>query len=1430
LDLDGDGEQDVSETGLEGVAVTLFDEDGNIVATTTTDATGFYEFTDLTPDTYSVEVSFTGPNGEEATTPVSLTTTLVSGDYDDAMDFGYTTEPILGTIGDFAWLDENANGIQDVGETGIAGVTVALYEVGSTSAYEVVTTGINGEYLFTDLPAGDYFIEFGDVEGLTLTSSDSGTNDNIDSDIDSSNGQSPILSLSAGEVNLSVDGGYYATSGLGDYVWLDLDGDGEQDVSETGLEGVAVTLFDEDGNIVATTTTDATGFYEFTDLTPDTYSVEVSFTGPNGEEATTPVSLTTTLVSGDYDDAMDFGYYFPTSSGTIGDFVWQDLNADGIQDAGETGISGVTVTLYDADTNEMLEETVTTSLGEYLFIDLPQGNYYLVFDTPNDYDVSPSQAGNNEATNSDINPTSGQTNVITLGEDETNLNIDAGFYQTTTINTTVWFDEDGDGIQDADETPLSGVTVTLLDENGDIVAEIVTGEDGEINFENLTPGTYTISVPSEDNGLVTTTNAANIITLTSGEQATPTFGYTPIAPELGSIGDLVWNDDNGNGIQDADETGLSGVSVTLFDANTDLPIQTISTGTAGGYLFANLEAGEYYVVFDAPETYMASPNAAGTNPDLDSDANPISGQTPNIVVGEGQNITDIDAGFYATSNVGGTTWADLNGDGIQDENEIGLPNVEISLFDEDGNLIATTITDENGEYEFPMLPSGTYTISTTTEGPNGEPITTDNSVEIEVVGGQDMDDVGFGFLPEESDITGSLWIDTNLDGELSAGEDGLSGILVILYDESGLPIDSTTTDTNGQYNFEDITTGIYTIGVPPFGPNGETIANIPQQTIEVGSGESISDINFGYLEEGGTIIGTAWSDNNTNGTLDGDDTLLGGVVISLFDENGELVTTTLTDANGNYTFNNIPEGNYTVQIPSNLDNPDLILSSENDIALNITVGDIESGVDFVYVESAVLSDVVFLDLNGNGEMEPNEEGVQGIVIILFGADGFPMDTITTDENGFFEFTDLPEGTYTIEIDVESLPDGFEFTTPSSITYDLETGEVISEEDFGIIPTDDNCQTQPIFVGCIEPVTPTIICPDFCIGDGFEIVDVNTMFSCTIDILDDCVQYTALPLFEGADTLEIIACNGAVCDTAYAYVQVSENCLPNNAPQANNDNISVTENQPTIVDVLGNDIDLDGDDMTIMSFTNPLNGTVELVNGVFQYTPDAGFTGTDEFMYQICDENGDCDMASVSIEVVGDCEEITFICAEPISPVIICPEFCELSGDLDVEITEANTTYNCSIKVLENGCVQYTALPLFVGEESITITGCNSLGMCQTIVVEVNVTDDCDAEGANEAGNGEGKIETTETGEIAYNMNIMPSMATSTTTVSFNTDATTAEMMVYDINGRTMFAETLNTNDNDTHNEVLNIGAYPAGIYNVTIRINDNIITEKFVKY
>ena len=143
----------------------LLDEDGNVIDSTITDDTGFYEFVDLVPGTYTVEVPSVGPDGQEPSTPISLSTTLESGDYDPTLDFGYT--PLLSSLGDYVWEDLNADGIQDAGEPGIQGVTVTLYS-SDGEVLGTTVTGPTGEYVFTDLPAGSYYVHFGEVEELSL--------------------------------------------------------------------------------------------------------------------------------------------------------------------------------------------------------------------------------------------------------------------------------------------------------------------------------------------------------------------------------------------------------------------------------------------------------------------------------------------------------------------------------------------------------------------------------------------------------------------------------------------------------------------------------------------------------------------------------------------------------------------------------------------------------------------------------------------------------------------------------------------------------------------------------------------------------------------------------------------------------------------------------------------------------------------------------------------------------------------------------------------------------------------------------------------------------------------------------------------------------------------------------------------------------------
>ncbi|CAM9466036.1 unnamed protein product, partial [Discosporangium mesarthrocarpum] len=203
--------------------------------------------------------------------------------------------------------------------------------------------------------------------------------------------------------------------------------------------GVTVNLKDEDGNVIETTTTAADGSYGFDGLDPGTYSVQ--FELPDGfvfspidqggddalDSDANPtqggMTATTTLESGDSDPTLDAGIY-QTSS--LGNYVWNDLNFNGIQDDGDTGVGGVTVNLKDEDGN-VIETTTTADDGSYSFDDLTPGTYSVQFVLPDGFVFSPVNAGDDDAVDSDADPAQdGMTATTTLESGDSDLTLDAG--------------------------------------------------------------------------------------------------------------------------------------------------------------------------------------------------------------------------------------------------------------------------------------------------------------------------------------------------------------------------------------------------------------------------------------------------------------------------------------------------------------------------------------------------------------------------------------------------------------------------------------------------------------------------------------------------------------------------------------------------------------------------------------------------------------------------------------------------------------------------------------------------------------------------------------------------------------------------------------------------------------------------------------------
>ncbi len=167
------------------------------------------------------------------------------------------------------------------GEPGVQGVTVDLLDADG-NVVDTVTTGVDGSYLFDDLPLGDYQVRFTAPDGTTLSPQNAGSDDAADSDADPATGVTGTITLTADAPdNLTVDAGLVPVLGsIGDLVWSDTDGDGIQDADEPGVAGVRVELLDADGNVVDTVTTGADGSYLFDDLPLGDY--QVRFTASDG--------------------------------------------------------------------------------------------------------------------------------------------------------------------------------------------------------------------------------------------------------------------------------------------------------------------------------------------------------------------------------------------------------------------------------------------------------------------------------------------------------------------------------------------------------------------------------------------------------------------------------------------------------------------------------------------------------------------------------------------------------------------------------------------------------------------------------------------------------------------------------------------------------------------------------------------------------------------------------------------------------------------------------------------------------------------------------------------------------------------------------------------------------------------------------------------
>jgi len=870
-------------------------------------------------------------------------------------------------LGDLVWEDANGNGLQDAGEAGLAGVEVQL-KAANGDVVATTTTDASGNYHF-DVAAGTYSVTVKAPAGYAATAPVQGADGALDSDIDAS-GNTGLINLAANTTNNNVDAGLYRPATLGDTVWYDTNRNGVQDGGEGGVAGVRVTLLDAAGQPAGTAVTDADGHYQFTNLKPGAYSVQFDkatlpanylFTaqGQGADRALdsdanvdTGITAQVLLASGDSVQHLDAGLV--AQKATIGDRVWEDSNANGVQDAGETGIVGATVQLKDSS-GKIVQTTTTGIDGNYSF-SADAGTYTVAVTAPKGYVFTTANAGSDTALDSNVGST-GQSGQITVANGETNNTIDAGLYKTASVGDRVWFDKNGNGLQDSGEAGICNVKVTLLDANGKQVgAAVWTDANGNYQFTNLKPGTYSVqfdksTLPEGMN--FTTAHAGSNDKVDSDASANGlSHSFTLVSGEVNNsvdagvvaaatIGDRVWLDKNGNGIQDSGESGKSGVTMELRDS-TGKVVKTTTTDSNGHYKFV-VEAGTYSVAMKLPNGYAVTKQNVAGNDALDSDAS-ASGNLGSVTVAAGQNVTNMDAGIYQAGAIGDRVWLDANGDGIQQSNESGVRGVKVTLFDEAGKAIATDVTDAYGLYLFSDLDPGKYSVKF--DAPDGYLFTKQNQGYYDSIdsdadangvisqftlasGAVDLSrDAG---LIKASSIGDRVWEDSNYNGVQDAGEKGVDGVTVKLYDANNVLKATTVTHDGGQYLFSGLTAGNYKVEVTNSSGwfftksgmgNDSTDSDITSVngnvgrtgTIALGTGQNITTEDAGIYRKA-SIGDKVWRDSNHNGVQDAGEEGIGGVTVSLFDAvtKKQLGASVKTDANGNYKFADLTPGSYYVQ-------------------------------------------------------------------------------------------------------------------------------------------------------------------------------------------------------------------------------------------------------------------------------------------------------------------------------------------------------------------------------------------------------------------------------------------------------------------------------------------------------------------------------------
>ncbi len=1035
-DSNANGKQDVGEPNIVGATVELRKPGGNLITTTTTDATGIATFNNVTEP--SVKLRYQLPNAD--TYAFTLKDNIGDNNRDSDVDRNSGETEVFspsGTITDIdcglwspgsviarVWDDRNANGRQDTGEPGIAGVNVRLEKSGGNLIVAIPTNG-NGDAVFSGVVPADRDVKL-DFELINsdyaFTLQDNIGDDNKDSDANRSSGETVTFrTTGAGLPVTEWDAGFWTPGTVEAFVWDDRNGNGRQDSGEDGIAGINVRLERSGGNLITQVQTDANGVALFNAVVPADSDVKLDFELPDGNHAftlqdnigddnkdsdadrssgetatfrTTGAGLTVT--------EWDAGLWTP---GTVEAYVWDDLNGNGRQDSGENGIAGINVRLERSGGN-LITQVQTDANGVALFnaVVPADSDVKLDFEIPADHAFTLKDNIGDDNKDSDADRISGETETFrTIGAGLTVTKWDAGLWTPGEIITLVWDDANGNGRQDNNEWGVPNVKVEVKRSGGNLLTTAFTNSKGEAVLKDI---------PADQD-----------------------FKLDYHVPSFAS--------------------GFTGRQ-TIGDKNKDSDPKT-NNGETDVFrtVRGNTNPGEF--AFD-----ITSLDAGLTGLDYTSDGD--NDGIPDFMDKYPNDNTNNGKGVILSY-----VWDDLDADGRQDNGEPGIDCAKVTLKKTNGNPITSDYTHgANGLVAFFDIDPGTsvkldfdlkdenhaYTHTDNIPNDNLDSDARRNNGETDVF-------VVNGIVTEwdcgqwsPGSVEAFVWDDLNANGRQDNGEPGIDGVTVYLKKSNGTAISQTTTKNGGIAKFnakvpadKDVKLDFdlkdanhaYTLNkaIPSTTLDSDARRNNGETDVFRTTGAGLTETSFDCGQwSPGSVEAFVWDDLNANGRQDNGEPGIEGVNVILRRSNGTQIINLASDANGIAKFMAVVPADQDVKLDFDLKDanhaytlnkaiPSTTLDSdarrnngETDVFRTTGAGLTETSFDCGQWSPGSVEAFVWDDLNANGRQDNGEPGIQGVNVILRRSNGTQIINIASDANGIAKFMAVVPADQDVKLDFD----------------------------------------------------------------------------------------------------------------------------------------------------------------------------------------------------------------------------------------------------------------------------------------------------------------------------------------------------------------------------------------------------------------------------